>query len=814
VAGGANFPGGLWKDGKHNPDAKKVWWNKAYVLEEPEGKWKDAGTLPRPLGYGAAVTSEEHGVICIGGGDARKHYADVFALQWAGGKLARTDLPPLPKPCAFTSAVLLGKVVYVAGGQEAPGASAMKNFWSLDLARPAAERKWAELPPWDGPPRILAVLGVQDGAVYVISGRNVTAGGATFLNDAYRYTPGKNGTPGTWARVADLPASVCAAPSPAVTLGSAHLAVLGGDDGSLAKQAGTLADKHPGFSRDILAYHTITDTWVKTGAQPAQTQDGNAKGGHVTTTVVRWRGRVIVPSGEVSPGIRSRKVWTAAIVTPRAGFQTADYVVIAVYLAALVAMGFYFSRREKTTKDFFLGGRRVPWWAAGLSIYGTQLSAITFMAIPAKAFATNWVYYVGNLMIFAMAPVVIYLYLPFFRRLDVTTAYEYLEKRFNVATRLLGSLSFILFQLGRMGIVMYLPALALATVTGIDIYLCIAVMGLLATVYTVLGGIEAVIWTDVLQVIVLLGGALVSLCLIAGAVDGGFAGILTTARDAGKLHMIDRGGDITTTVIWVVVIGALLQNLVSYTSDQAVVQRYLTTKNEKAAARSIWTNAILCIPGSVLFFGVGTALWAFYRAQPELLNPAGRTDDIFPWFIAGQLPTGVAGLVIAGLFAAAMSSLDSSMNSMATAITTDWYRRFKRDADDARCLRLARVLTVLLGIAGTGVALFMAGLQSKSMLDNYMKVIGLFGGGLAGLFAAGIFTRRTSGPGAVVGFLASAVILFFVQRHALVHGYLYAAVGVFGCVVAGWLVSWVLPAKAKTEGLTIYTLGAKSPPVQ
>ena len=199
-----------------------------------------------------------------------------------------------------------------------------------------------------------------------------------------------------------------------------------------------------------------------------------------------------------------------------ASFGYINYAVLAAYLTLLVVMGFYFARREKTTDDFFLAGRRIPWWAAGLSIFGTQLSAITYLAMPARAYATDWTLLILNIGIFAIAPVVIYLYLPFFRRLNITTAYEYLEKRFHVSIRMFGSLSFILFQLGRMGIVILLPALALSAVTGFNIFICIALIGILSTIYTVLGGIEAVIWTDVLQALVLIGGAFVALAIIIG----------------------------------------------------------------------------------------------------------------------------------------------------------------------------------------------------------------------------------------------------------------------------------------------------------
>ncbi|MEZ4702782.1 MAG: sodium:solute symporter [Rhodothermales bacterium] len=467
------------------------------------------------------------------------------------------------------------------------------------------------------------------------------------------------------------------------------------------------------------------------------------------------------------------------------GFSALDYAVLAVYLAALAGMGVFFARRETTTADFFLAGRRVPWWAAGLSIFGTQLSAITFMAIPAKTYAEDWSYFFGQMAIVAIAPVVVYYYLPYFRRLDVASAYEYLERRFDRRVRWFGSASFVLFQLGRMGIVLALPAIALSTVTGIDVYVCILAMGVLATLYTALGGIEAVIWTDVVQVVVLLGGAALSLIWIAFHVDGGAAEIGRIGEAAGKWRAFDWAFDATAPTIWVVFVGNLFANLVPYTTDQTVIQRYLTTPDERQAARSIWTNAVLTVPASLTFFTMGTALFAFYQVHPASL-PAGLAGDaIFPWFIAHELPPGVSGLVIAALFAAAMSSIDSSMNSVATSLVEDVYRLARPNEPDAAYLRLARRLTVGLGVLGTSAALALATFEVKSLWDVFLQLVGLFGGSLAGVFALGMFTRRADARGAWVGALASAAILFGVQRYTSLHFFLYAGVGVVSCFVIG-----------------------------
>ena len=823
VAGGANFP-----DGRPWEGAQKVWYDKIFVLQTPTSEWQTGFTLPRPLGYGvsANVTVRQEGadvrqaVVCLGGGDAAAHYADVFLLEWTDGGIETTPLPPMPAPAAFFCGAAIGNTVYVAGGKDWPVGrtsadsdelippAAMKTFWALDLSKSVGNLKWEVLDPWPGEARMQAVAAVQDGDFFLIGGVALDQDlpgddKRVFLNDCYRYDPAG----GEWTAIAPIPQFAVAAPTPAMSLGQSHFAVVGGDDGVNATRAAELKDDHPGFPADVFAYHTITDTWISLGRFPKDVTQGIFP--PVTTSTTWWHGRYVIPTGEARPGVRTPNVAWAKPLKITARFSRLDYAILAVYLASLVGMGVYFSRREKSTGDFFLGGQRIPWWAAGISIFGTQLSAITFMAIPAKAFHTDWIYFLGNMTIVAIAPIIVYLYLPFFRRLEITSAYEYLEKRFNLPTRLLGSGMFMLFQLGRMGIVLYLPALALSTVTGINVYSCILMMGALATLYTVLGGIEAVIWTDVLQVFVLLGGAILSVIIMAQAIDGGFTAIVAEGLTAGKLKMVDLDWSvtsITTTALWVVLLGKPFESLISYTSDQTVVQRYLTTPNQKSAAQSIWTNALLTIPASIIFFGAGTALWAYYRSHPEMLNPTGRIDDIFPWFISQQLPAGVAGLVIAGLFAAAMSSLDSSMNSMATAATTDFYRRFRPNVSDRSCLGLARWLTVILGVVGTGFACYMAYLNSTSMWDQYSKVIGLFGGGLAGLFAAGIFSRRTTGPGIIVGFVGSAVLLYLVKSQTQVHFFLYPTIGIAGCFAIGYLASLLIPSDRKDlEGLTIFS---------
>jgi SSS family solute:Na+ symporter len=309
---------------------------------------------------------------------------------------------------------------------------------------------------------------------------------------------------------------------------------------------------------------------------------------------------------------------------------------------------------------------------------------------------------------------------------------------------------------------------------------------------------------------VLFGGALLALGVIAGSLEGGLGEVVATGLAQEKLRLVDPRWDWTGSALGVILLAALFNNLVPYTTDQAVVQRYLTTVDERRAASAVWSGTFLALPASILFFGMGTALFAFYRAHPERLNPLGPSDQVFAWFIVQELPTGLSGLLIAGVFAAAMSSLDSSMNSVATTVTTDFYRRFRPGADDRRCLALARGLTVLLGALAAGVALWLASAGVQSLFDQMLEIVGLLGGTLAGLFALGIFSRRASAAGALVGAVASLTLLSWVAFATDLSGLLYATVAVVSCVTVGWFASLVLPRSTRPlDGLTIHTVGKR-----
>ena len=817
VGGGANFPDTpRWQ-------TPKAWYDALFLLDldSPDGSWQRSEVgLPGPLAYGVSLTHEQYGLLVIGGSRGSNHVETCHALTMKDGRLTVSSLPDLPVPIAYAAGALVGETVFVVGGQVAPDSTtASQRVFALNLSE--QEKGWVDVAPIpEAPGRIIPVTGSHAGSFYVFGGCAIAEDETgnterTYLKDAWRYDPGpdlERETDGRWTRLSDMPRSAAAAPSPALNLGTSFMGIVGGDDGRLVDQIDRLRDEHPGFPADLLAYHVLTDEWTTRpgfpkdpGPDPATNPNAGLMP-PVTTAVVPWSDGYIIPTGEIRPRVRSPRVWFVQSSESNARFGALDWAALVLYLSVLVVMGIYFARRENGTEDFFLGGHRVPWWAAGVSIFATQLSAITFMAIPATSYSSDWKLLVQSFGIFAMAPVVAYLFLPFFRRLNVTTAYEYLEHRFSVGIRMFGSAQYLLFQFGRMAVVVYLPAIALQAVTGIDVHTCIILMGVLCIVYTVLGGIEAVIWSDVLQAFVLFGGALLILFSCASGVDGGMGELFSRASTDGHMRMAEMHWDFTRQALPVVILGGIFINLVPYASDQSVVQRYLTTRDESSARKAIWLGGIIAIPASFLFFGLGSALYGFYDANPERLIPLSKTDQIVPWFLVSEIPSGIAGLVIAGIFAAAMSSLDSSMNSSATALVTDFYRRWSSHHDDAHYLRIARVLTVGLGVIGTGVALVLASVSAQGIFETWLGMVGLFASGLCGLFVLGIFTRRPGTLGAIVGIVTSVVLLVYVKYFTQINLLVYAAIGVGSCFIAGWLTGLLFPTSRDVSKATFVQL--------
>jgi solute:Na+ symporter, SSS family len=349
-------------------------------------------------------------------------------------------------------------------------------------------------------------------------------------------------------------------------------------------------------------------------------------------------------------------------------------------------------------------------------------------------------------------------------------------------------LSFIIFQLGRMSVMVFLPALVITAIIGMDIYVAIILMGIFSIVYTVMGGMEAVVWTDVIQVVVLVFGIMYSLGFIIAHV-GGVGPIYEIAMTDSKLLMFDWSFSFTDLVTWSIFLGTFALQFGPYTTDQAVIQRYLTTKNEKEASKSIWTNGIISVPTGFLFFALGVCLYVFYKMSPDLIHLGMQNDQIFPLFIGQQLPGGLSGLVIAGIFAASMSSLDSSMHSISTAWTVDFYRRFNPDLKRKSGSGLQNC-GFDCGPFGTAMACVLAMFPIQSLYFLFQEIVGLLSSALAGIFILGIFTERASSKGVIIGALISLIVMAFVKFQTGIHFYVYPLIGMPVCIIVGYLFSF------------------------
>lgn len=544
----------------------------------------------------------------------------------------------------------------------------------------------------------------------------------------------------------------------------------------------------------VFAYYTITNVWSEVGvielpAAPAEIVPA------VNGFLLRY------PDGSVDH---------LQVTSGQRLLGWIDWSVIAGYLAAMAGIGWWCYKRESrtTTTGYFLAGRNIPWWAAGLSLYATGTSAISFIAIPAKSFATNWLY-LGQQVVALLGTVYVAMKIvPLIRRLGLTSVYHYLEMRFHPSVRVMGSALQIVFQLvGRMSIVLFLPALAIAGVTGTSVVTSVILMGIVTTIYTFLGGMKAVIWTDVIQVFVMLGGALFAIGYVIHGIDGGLPEALKIAAADDKMHTFDFAWKFTIPTVWAFMLLETF-NVLTWPKDQVMMQRVLATRSDKDARNSVLTLAAVVVPGNLLFYGIGTALYVFYKTHPEKMNPLLSTDATFPHFIAAELPVGVTGLIIAGLFAASMSTLSSGLNSVATMVSVDFYERFRpgrrSGANPGGSMRVATWVTLAAGLLSTAAAVALSFFDIKSLFDVSLQLTAVLGGGFAGCYALGMFTRRANWQGALTGTFAS--IVFAMTTSAHISPILQTGFAIATCIIVGYVASLFFPAPGQSlAGLTVFT---------
>lgn len=477
------------------------------------------------------------------------------------------------------------------------------------------------------------------------------------------------------------------------------------------------------------------------------------------------------------------------------GLPILDLAIIVIYLIGMILVGVYFSRKNKNSEQFTKASGLIPGWAIGLSIYATFLSSNTFLGVPGKAFGTNWNAFVFSISMPLAAWIAAKYFVPFYRTTGEISAYTHLENRFGPWARAYAVVCFLLTQLARMGSIFFGIALSLQALTGYSMQIIMIVMGICIIIYTVLGGMEAVIWTEVVQAVVKTFGALLILYLVITNLPGGVDKVIAIGKADNKFSLGSFSPDFMSSSFWVVLLYGFFINLNNFGMDQNYVQRYHTASSSKAASKSIWLCVWLYIPASLLFFVIGSALYAYYQVHPELiegikhqvaverlpisasaaevlklqnaLQPADYGDKIMPHFMVTKIPVGLVGLIVSAILSAAMSTISSGMNSSATVFTVDIYRRyFKKDISEKQNLSVLHIATVVFGLLGMITGIAMIGV--KSILDVWWELSGIFAAGMLGLFLLGIISRQTKNHEAITAtIIGILVIIWMTFSHLL-----------------------------------------------
>ncbi len=447
-----------------------------------------------------------------------------------------------------------------------------------------------------------------------------------------------------------------------------------------------------------------------------------------------------------------------------------DLVIFIIITFGNVLFGASFYFRNKTTSQFTSGGGKLPAWVVGMSIFATFVSSISFLALPGKAYMSNWNALVFSFSIPIASILAIKFFVPLYRSLGSISAYNYLEVRFGAWARIYASICYMLTQLMRTGAILLLLALPLNALFGWDVKTIIIVTGIAVTAYSMLGGIQAVIWTDAIQGIVLITGAIVSAAVLTFSMPEGPSQIFEIASANNKFSLGSFSASVVDSTFWVILIYSLFINLQNFGIDQNFVQRYMTTGSVKEAKSSTLFGSLLYVPVSILFFYIGTALYSYYTAQPDLL-PAelkvpGSGDKIFPFFIVNVLPTGVTGFLIAAIFAAGMSTISTSINSTATIVLTDYYKRyFNKNASGKSEMKVLYLSSMIFGSLGIIISLALVGVES--VLDAWWSLASIFSGGMLGLFLLAFLSKKVRNIDAAIGVIIGVVVIVWMSLSPL-----------------------------------------------
>ena len=462
-----------------------------------------------------------------------------------------------------------------------------------------------------------------------------------------------------------------------------------------------------------------------------------------------------------------------------------DIIVFLLFTGGVVAFGCSFFKKKGTSEEFTSAGRSLPGWVVGMSIFATYVSSISYLGYPGKAFSGDWNAFVFSLSIPIASYFAARYFVPFYRSQDSISAYSFLENRFGPWARIYASSCYLLTQIARTGSILYLLALPMNVLLGWHIQTIIVVTSVAIVLYSMLGGMKAVIWTEAIQGIILIGGALACMFILLFDMPGGPVQTFSIAMEDGKFSLGSFGSSLSESTFWVCLIYGIFTNLQNYGIDQSYVQRYHTAKNEKEAKFSALFGGYLFIPVSAVFFMIGTGLYAFYKVHPGILPDGVRADYVFPFFIVNELPVGLTGLLIASIFAAGMSTIATSVTSSSTIILTDYYQRFRKHAGNRERMLVLKLSSVGVGVAGILVAFAFMSVQSA--LDAWWALASIFSGGMLGLFLLGYISKKARNFDAVLGVVCGVILVCWIVISPFVHANLAIVFGTLLIFLVGFL---------------------------
>jgi SSS family solute:Na+ symporter len=492
-----------------------------------------------------------------------------------------------------------------------------------------------------------------------------------------------------------------------------------------------------------------------------------------------------------------------------------DLAILVGYFGLIVWLGLWTGRRNRDTEDYFVGGRNMPGWLVGVSIMGTCISSVTYVAYPGKSFSKDWQYLVQGLTL----PLVLvcggFLVVGFYRKHVKVTVNELLEKRFGPGVRVFSVIFLLSSEIARIASVLYLFGLVVKTISGLPIEYVILAIGIVTIAYAVVGGIQGVIWTDLIQSGVLVLGGLITVVAVSLSVDGGFSAVVSEAWSQDKMKLLDFSGGLSQDTFWVLVVSGVVNFFYFLAGNQNQVQRYQCVSTDREALKATIIGSVGSVPVWILFMLVGTCLFVYYQhADPGVSGAVAdlKSDEVFPHFIVTGLPAGLSGLLLAGLFGAAMSSLDSSMNASSTLFVTDIWRRFFRPGiDDRAALKTARLLTLIWGVIGVSLALAM--IRTQVFLNFYFKIVSLVIGGITGIVFLALVSKRAHGRGVMAGIISGLGVMAWgiadmsgwlngglsALRFPW-HGIMVGVVTTLVVIVVGYLASMVMAPGNETKG--------------